>query len=751
MKTETVSYSQFGSVQLQLLPSHTVLTSNTKNWNKDMTSVTLDTSSKKRARYKFKPSKSFLKNTNKTNNRNTNRKRIFGGLTRQPTVTIAPHTTQRSNWREPNSTRNNSFNMSTNYKHKESSFITKLDHDLTKNCDHLNASTDCENKVISKNGKQVLFSIDTLLEIVFYLNYKELICIRRVHRVFNKELYFKFEILPSINIYNNDNNDKNDKNDTIYKIHFKYHNYRIKYVLETILSPSLINIAMWWIQIQNIHMNGQWGILFGKHNNNNNDKNDNIDTIVNNKNLVYLADIIFNLKMLRVHCPEQHSRIKKFKNEEFDNGNNGKIMEKKQPMCEISKQLQSFDIHTRMGQIATNLDIESLILGSYYNILPIARLLKRLMREKNEFINKVQFVSNQIETKGIGRQGCLRDCLTYFWIECLGPKFSKNVLQDCRYIQTKDIYQTKGRFAIFSQLSFTGDFDYYTNFVDNILMKMDNNNDNDNNNDIDNTYGMMMNGMLPMFALHLRLDLLKSLKYNCDYCYNINHGLPFLTILFAAYPNILQQFKFYSKEKLGIYDNCIFPDCDDNDNDWKLRLNFLYNLCYSSRFHVALRYYSQGRNSTSHQEQYSFGMRWLQRLYGNFDVFVKTWNLAQLNLATQKEIHESYKLIIQMLFGLNDKLVYYDETCNDWKVFKCLIKTADSFVDMMPKCNDDVFSMYNIVLKQRHGIEREILQELERPVFHLHQHQQHQMSFDVKFDAVSNLITFLLDMFDLDV
>ena len=483
-------------------------------------------------------------------------------------------------------------------------------------------------------------------------------------------------------------------------------------------------------------------------------------------NLLYLGDIIFN-KMDRLHSMSLGDRIKKYKIEEFDNGNNGKIMENKQPLYEISKQLIPFEQHENGKEkvIATNLDIEYLILGSYYNILPITSLLNNLMREKNNFMKNIQFVSNDFQKKRIWRDGCvvkevkthsLENRLLYFYVECMGVVFNMNVLQDKRYIKTvKNICQTQGRFSLFAQLSLTGNFDYYVNFVDNILnwkdnkMSMDDNKDKDTDN---NTYGMMMNGMLPIIALHLRLDLLKSLKYNCNYCYDINHGLAFLTILFAASPSILNQFKFYSKEKLGIYDNCIFPAADHKN--WKLRLNFLYNLCYSSRFHIALKYYCENRKDNNAQQvQYSLGMSGLEQMYNNLDAFVDSWQLKELNLEKQIEIHNSYKSIIQMIFGLNDKLVYFDESSQNLKILDGLVnKNAyhDSFVDMMPQCRDDVFLMNNIVLNARNSNEQQILTELEVPVFDRSEPADRGSSLiGIKFDVVSQLHVFLLDLFEL--
>ena len=160
-------------------------------------------------------------------------------------------------------------------------------------------------------------------------------------------------------------------------------------------------------------------------------------------------------------------------------------------------------------------------------------------------------------------------------------------------MKNKDcIDKVEGRFSLFAQLSLTGDFSYYKMFVDKIMDKQDISTIDDRRRE---AYTVMMNGMLPMIGLYCRLDLLKSSKYNCQWIYQLNQGLPFLTIVFAAYPSILFDFKKFANNKLGFSNK----NRQNFHVSWQSRLDFLYNLCYSSQFHIALQQFWHARVTKS--------------------------------------------------------------------------------------------------------------------------------------------------------
>ena len=624
-------------------------------------------------------------------------------------------------------------------------------------CDKLDRYTGNANRVyITKNCKQVLLASHTLLNIAAFLNFHELVCIRRVNSYFNESLYFKFKIV-STSISTNEK----------YQIYFKYNNYQMKSILTKILS-SLEKIAMWWIHVSNMEMNLLWsneyGFLFVECGDGNN-----INETYNSKkesksrlNLVYLCDIQFNTTYWHRNSTSK-TEYKQFKRKHFNNGKNGAYIEQKQPLYHLFKQLKIFQKQSQYimsyntSTIFTSY-IEYLIIGLHYQILPMISLLKQFLTNKHDFMNNFQFAVNKpiekmkpiayfgkpIEYKKVYK---IENRLKYFFMHSFnghGGNAGRLMFVDGKDYDTEDdIYQRNGRYSLFSQLSFTGNFEYYKLFIDN---GKDNHINTYGHGYIVNSYVRMMHGMFALFCLYLRLDLLKSLKYNCKYLYQANnqYGLPLLALSFAANTMFLTNIKFFGANTLQTKIN-VDNITGHGIKNWKHRLQFLYNLCYSSGFHIGLKkYYCQSQSNFTFD--HGFPPAVLQSLYSDFNTFVENWQLELYDKEKQKEIHNKFKLIIQMAVGLNDKFVYFDESNQDWKILDGIIVKNDCYVDMMPNDENDVISMYNILTKNGLISEGSILDCLKIPVTgRMFLNMQHIFTLD----SVPDLKQFLLNLFSI--
>ena len=647
---------------------------------------------------------------------------------------------------------------------------------------NVNRDNDQENRSIRNQVKQVFFGSNILFQIVLYLDFKQFVAIRRVNKKFNDELYFKFILVSSDDNENNCNKDTSgsiwdvrdiNNRGKQYKFYLKYNNYNIKSMIESTVSPSVTNIVMWWLQVYNKNNgNGRpFGYLFGTKNK---------VTCTQEKNTekrIYLCDLVFN------DIETKYAReINQLKRRKFDNNNNYKLFEIVQPLNEISRQLNKLAVYRLIGQHMSdvkyeNLDIEYLLLGAYYNIIPLISILKQALLNKDEFIKYIQyscnkpqnitFTPNPVAIYGYG-YGLLNNefanHLRYLYQASLGSIFGCLVLGYKHCVKPRsDIMKMEGKLSLFAQLSLTGNFNYYKMFIDNVMTTGNENNAADQRRN--KSYGMMLNGITTIFSLYLRTDLLKCVKYNNDYCYQMYNGFPFLMILFAANPSMINEFGKINQTKLGFN---IESNNDSVDTSMKFehqrRLYYLYNLCFSSKFLIELYKWCyvhkknfNNVNSDDARQQFVIGRGIiLQNMYNDCNEFVQKWQLTSFNKKKQKEIHNKYKLLIQMLLGLSDKFVYFDTSrnCNDWKILDGLkvIETNDCFVDIMPKCQDDVLAMYKILLEEGYHTEQEIVHELQYPVI---DREEPTMEYSrmggmhTALDAVSDLKKFLFDVWSL--
>ena len=593
-----------------------------------------------------------------------------------------------------------------------------------------------------KNRCNIVFkTTQLLLDISSFLQFDTLIGIRRVNSLFRKELYFKFEMV--------------DAN----KIYFIYNNYYIKSIVENTVS-SLSDIAAWWLQLQSSKQEKKYALfrIFEKEkvkDTNYINKKKSVDT---EKNRIYLCSFRFNdLKDTHITDLEWNKEVKqdelKFVTK-LNTLNASGECPFGDPFNQLSNQLQRLK---SMKNITSN-DANYLILGSYYHIKPLICELKRCLSDKIRFKHCIENARNRCKV-----WLAYANSLSYMYLECFGMyMFNSDYILGSNIcpqdLTTKTTYSTIGKWSFFAQLSVTGNFEYFQSFMDNLFNIINENNDNneDSTQSTPKSLDILMNGITSMFSVYLRLDLLKSSKYNCDHCSNTFQGLPFNTFFCAANPSILRQLRqgLENKFKFSFSNSAENHNCDGEHFHPNSRLYYMYNLCFSSKLIVGWKKFHSllgaGMYLGSRDSHYSIHVYRMIEQYKRFDKFAEIWQLDSFDdlkndLEQQNVIHDKYRLILQYFFGLADKFVVFDQANDKYKLLDGIIDTNEkkknddidyNYVDMMPTNEDDISNMYNVLINQPNMSEEAILNGLQNPSINRQDTRQ------FLFPQVSNLYQF---------
>ena len=610
---------------------------------------------------------------------------------------------------------------------------------------------------IVKDNK--IFQVKELVsKIASYLEFDELVSIRRVNILCNKELYFKFKI------------QRNCKDCQLlnYQIYFVYNNFTIISLIQDIVSSKLINIVAWWLQIQSKKSRNSRYPLFDIFKDA--AATESTPNCQSNVNRLYLLSFTSCVRSKPENCCYETSPFKNIFSE----------------ICsEISSQINVFrkarlfvdrhgnynvkDIHTMI----TSKDIGNLILGSYYGIKPLIKELNYCLTHNIYFVQNIQ--------RATIKQNCYWECdwphvlpgaasnaLIFLYRGCfesrINGKYCLASYFDGRLLTPRiDAIpiQQNGRWSMFAQLSLTGNFHHFTNFIDKTF-EDDKNVFQDKNSCINEskelqsnchpkkTFDILMNGMTTMFSLYLRLDLLTSPKYNCHHCSNAFHGLPLETFEFAADPTILKHLKYKCQNTFLFQDTTIYQSININDNKHfhpVSRLFYLYNLCFSTKFLIGLKKWRcmRGQHCIN-------SLRRLMPKYWSMNVFIKDWELKTFDdIGDNKEkhinIHKKFQLILQFVFGLADKFVIFHELTGECKLLDGIVAAqhnqdqhsqdvSNGYGDITLQSRQDVLQMSQQLINQPNMSEDIILDELH--------HQG-----DIYFYVVPDLHQFLLRIWNL--
>ena len=176
------------------------------------------------------------------------------------------------------------------------------------------------------------------------------------------------------------------------------------------------------------------------------------------------------------------------------------------------------------------------------------------------------------------------------------------------------------------------------------------------------------------------------------------------------------------------------------------RLEFMWQLCFSSRFAHELAY--------DKNDIYCDWRKWIIESYSNFDYFVKFWCLNQYshlknNKIKQENIYFQFKLIIQYLFGLSSFCKDVEpgiQAANALSGYK-----EHLFVNIKPKNEFEVSLLYDVMLQSHDHTEEKLLASLKLPEVDRKFYERHPSRCDkcMQFDGVDDVSQFVKDVFNL--
>ena len=619
---------------------------------------------------------------------------------------------------------------------------------------------------IVKKENPVFKMAQLLIYIASYLEFYELVLIRGVNSFFMTQLHFNFEIEDNITV--------GDTVDHLYKIYFSYNNYLIKSLVENTISPKLSNIAAWWLQVQSKKFDNRYAIfkMFL----------DEAETKLahsSRANELHLLSFKFNDRT----C-QYSGELDRYRSQ-METKMADKQAPFEAPLPELSGQLAVFkgirlNIDANLDRdddVKINVkskDVGNLVLASYYSMKPLIKELDYCLINNKLFSYSIELAKNRPATNWVSRSNGsysldaqYANGLFYLYLGWLthgavGYSLGAGIQEDSDDLDR--IRETKGRWSMFAQLCLTGNFDYFTKFMENIdLNRKHNDNDKRNNsstNDVScdceqsqkRTYDILMNGMTTMFSLYLRLDLLKSIKYNCTHCTNAFNGLSLATFDFAANATLLKHLRQACENRFFFSGSAINYQLLNDKKHFhpKSRLFYLYNLCFSSKFLIGWKkFHSSGINSRFRQCYFANSTTKLMDHHDNFDTFSKEWELSSFDdIGSDKEkqisIHEKFKVILQFTFGLADKFTIFDAVSGKCKLIDGIViengNKGNGYGDIVPKGESDTSKIYQALVSQPNLNEETILNGMQNPQFN---------RVAISFDAISNLHHFLLRFCDL--
>ena len=420
--------------------------------------------------------------------------------------------------------------------------------------------------------------------------------------------------------------------------------------------------------------------------------------------------------------------------------------------------LESIHLETKLvnerlvnGEYRKNDTINTLLLSRFYHYKPLANKLTELMESDMEFSETMRISEDAIDGQ-----------LGYIWNSIVGATHLFSWYDE--YVPGGDV--VRGRPALFSDSSLFGNFDVYEKYVKSL---------NGNVLKIRESFSIM-DGIFALFGVFLRDDLAKNYVH-CD-------GMHTEAEQTLAY--VIQPWMF-NKYKESLIKDCMFMI--DKESEWE------FDLINNPRYHPLKRieYLKLLTNSTqfcksllrfcpSNTDAYRILLaRTINRLYHSFDHFKEDWLLDKYSDLTgdinkQKEIHESFKYLIQFLFCMGE--FYIDDRhqrpaptipsvfshhidtifeanlngiCNKEALnIKTHYDNGYKFIDLnddMIKNDRDLDILFEAMKASHCYTEEAILNIFKEPYynFYLFPLRRHNIGEDIDFhfDSVSNIRAFL--------
>ena len=471
--------------------------------------------------------------------------------------------------------------------------------------------------IIPSSTQSSPFEIGTILSnMVSHLPINEIIKLRGVNTLFNNELAFEFEC------YN-------------FNIFFKYKN---KYTIDIINNQccgTLEKFTLFYLQSINLK---KLGFALKRNDDvtsRDDDRADHDIHIASGRKLLNekscKSQYLFTIETNTFHLTDE-SIFSKNMDIEFNETNGNCVFKPFKSLYFeeklIQERLSSYDLYF-------NDCIDMLTLSRIYDYFPLKNRLIDLISNDGEFMN---FICTKERTKY--SDGFLK----YLWSQ-LG---TSQQLFNHLYTTKKPL---KGRPALLSDSSIFGNFDIYEAFIQSL-----------NGNTARLMEGnCVLDGIFGLFAMFMRHDLAK------DYIHHATiFGQGSETLVYTIQPQLFIQYK------QALVDNCMFVL--DDEKEWQFdminnpryhplkRIEFLKLLTKSTQFAKGLFYHLMPNKATT----YTLLINTIDHLYHSFNNFKSDWMLDSYsdlngNINKQKEIHESFRYIIQYLLGIGE---YYIDNTN---------------------------------------------------------------------------------------
>ena len=599
------------------------------------------------------------------------------------------------------------------------------------------------------NNQSKLFGIGAILSnIICHLPMSEIVKLRGINRLFNDELAFGFEC----------NN---------FDILF---NYKNKYIIDIInhqYCGTLKQLTLFYLQSINLK---KLGFAFKriKLHEKEQDGNEQITVEETTAQLLPAA----NGRTVKIMRKEKSGlttieiikiavdRTYLMKESGNHSNNFGICFNEENGNCAInpfkSIYLETNLVNERLvtGEYCKNDTINTLLLSRFYKYKPLANKLSELMELDTEFRETMRISDDAID----GRLG-------YIWRSITG---ATNLFS--WYKTSTDV--VRGRPALLSDSSLFGNFDVYEKYIKSL------------NGDVLKIRESLsiMDGIFGLFGVFLRDDLAKDYVH-----YDGELAEAEQTLLYVIQPWM------FNKYKELLIDDCMFV-IDDDKTKWEFdlinnpryhplkRIEYLKLLTNSTQFCKSLLHYCP---NTTDNYRYILTTA-INRLYHSFDNFQQDWMLNKYsdlkgNINKQKEIHESFKYLIQFLFGIceyyiddrdqrfvphpamaivlsNQTTTIFESNVNGICNKEALDielgnKNAYKFIDLnddMIKNCGDLEHLYDAMKESHYFSDESFLKHLQDPLYNLnlfalkaYDLEDDNSSLELHFDPVSDIRTFL--------
>ena len=481
--------------------------------------------------------------------------------------------------------------------------------------------TDIANRSKGTDSSKI-FGIGTILSnIVSHLSLNEIIKLRRTNTLFNDELAFRFEC---------DN----------FSILFSYKNKYIIDIINDQCCGTLEKFTLFYLQSINLKKLG----FALKTKDDETTCTPQSRSVASRPNVKIMGKEKSGLNTMGiVKVAVDSSYLTK---ESSDYSNNFDIdFNEENGNCEInpfkSIHLESKLVNERLvnGEYCKNDTINTLLLSRFYQYKPLANKLGELMEFNKDFSETMRMSDDAIDGQ-----------LGYVWQSIKGATDFFSWYSNSDSTETCTVDVVRGRPALLSDSSLFGNFDVYEKYIKSL---------NGNVLKIRESFSIM-NGIFGLFGVFLRDDLAKDYVH-----YDGEHVEGEQTLLYVIQPWM------FNKYKELLVENCMFM-IDDDKTKWEFdlinnpryhplkRIEYLKVLTNSTQFCKSLLHFFP--NNT---EKYRLLLvRTINRLYHSFDNFKEDWMLDKYNdlkgnINKQKEIHESFKYLIQFLFCICEFYVDY--------------------------------------------------------------------------------------------